>query len=251
MNDVYATPRTGVQLEDCFFYHSIDLPEVGFVEGPWDLRDVADAYLGNTDFRGKRVLEIGPASGFLTAHMAKSGAEVVSVEQPDSEVWDFVPYHLRDPEPWREVVETKRRNNEKLRNSFWLTHELFGLRSNVYYGKVDPLPPALGDFDVSVLGLVLTHMRDPIAAIESCARRTKSRMVIVERLHVSQALQNEPVLRLIPDKHNKRYGAWWYFTGAFFRQLLSLMGFTAVSLFDVVCTARGKPAPVTAIVAEW
>jgi len=39
-----------------------------------------------------RVLEIGPASGFLTFEMEKRGADVISVEVTDEHGWDFVPY---------------------------------------------------------------------------------------------------------------------------------------------------------------
>jgi predicted nicotinamide N-methyase len=37
-----------------------------------------DPYLGNFDFVGKRVLDVGAASGFLTFEMEKRGAEVVA-----------------------------------------------------------------------------------------------------------------------------------------------------------------------------
>ena len=47
---------------------------------------------GNVDFAGQRVLEIGPASGFLTFEMEKRGADVISVEVTDEHGWDFVPY---------------------------------------------------------------------------------------------------------------------------------------------------------------
>ncbi len=47
-----------------------------------------DEYLGKVDFAGQRVLEIGPASGFLTFEMEKRGAEVVSVEVTDEHGWD-------------------------------------------------------------------------------------------------------------------------------------------------------------------
>jgi SAM-dependent methyltransferase len=246
---IYATPKTGVGLKDCFFYHSIDLPGHGFVKGHWDLRHNIGEYLGGVEFAGKRVLEIGPASGFITAHMDRQGAEVVSVEQHESAVWDFVPYHVKDSSAWAPIIQAKRRNNEMLKNSFWLTHEAMGLNSKVYYGKADALPDAIGQFDVSVIALVLTHMRDPLATIASCAARTREKLVIVERLHAAD--KGAPVLQLIPDKDNRRHDSWWYFSEAFFRQLLALMGFSRVTFSNVVCDVNGKPYPVTAIVAEW
>ena len=89
-DDVFATPRI-VKLEDCQFYHFIDLLGIGLVGNSWDLRRGVDQYLGHVDFAGKRVLEIGPASGFLTIEMGKRGADVVAVELPSFPGWDCVP----------------------------------------------------------------------------------------------------------------------------------------------------------------
>ena len=48
--------------------------------GAWDLRGHEPAYLGGVDVAGKRVLELGPATGYLTFYMERMGAEVVSFE---------------------------------------------------------------------------------------------------------------------------------------------------------------------------
>ena len=72
---IFATPRKVEDLADCYFYHTMELPGRGVIEGQdWDLRGRVDEYLGNVDFAGQRVLEIGPASGFLTFEMEKRGA---------------------------------------------------------------------------------------------------------------------------------------------------------------------------------
>ena len=73
----------GSALADCDFYHSMISPGVGKIIGLWDLRQTVDDYVGRIDFAGKRVLEIGPASGFLTIEMERRGADVVAVELPE------------------------------------------------------------------------------------------------------------------------------------------------------------------------
>ena len=77
---LYAQPRDVRGVEGCFFYHVMDLPGFGVVGGRWDLREGVNKYLGGIDVEDKRVLEIGPASGFLTADLESHGAEVVAVE---------------------------------------------------------------------------------------------------------------------------------------------------------------------------
>ena len=62
---IYAAPRLVEDPADCYFYHTMDLPGHGTVTGEWDLRGREAAYLGNVDFQGKRVLEVGTASGHL------------------------------------------------------------------------------------------------------------------------------------------------------------------------------------------
>ena len=79
-------PRN-VKFEDCLFYHTVDIPGHGVVRGQWDLRRQVDTYLGGYRFAGKRVLEIGPASGFLTCEMGRRGADVVALEVPDDPGW--------------------------------------------------------------------------------------------------------------------------------------------------------------------
>ena len=56
-------------LEDWFVYHWFDLSDGRTVPGIYDLRKNWRAYLGNVDLKGRRVLEVGPASGFLTFKM--------------------------------------------------------------------------------------------------------------------------------------------------------------------------------------
>jgi len=89
---LHVSPPQGLCLADCDFYHSMSIPGVGEIVGLWDLRETVDDHLGRIDFAGKRVLEIGPASGFLTIEMERRGADVVAVELPDGVGWDFVPF---------------------------------------------------------------------------------------------------------------------------------------------------------------
>ena len=67
----YARPRGVPRLEDCAFYHSVDLPGHGFQPGLWDLRGNVDAYFGHVDVAGKRVLEVGTANGFLRVNVSQ------------------------------------------------------------------------------------------------------------------------------------------------------------------------------------
>jgi hypothetical protein len=57
---IFANPRKVEDVADCYFYHTMELPGCGVIEGrDWDLRGRVDEYVGNVDFAGQRVLEIG------------------------------------------------------------------------------------------------------------------------------------------------------------------------------------------------
>ena len=72
---IFATPRKVEDVADCYFYHTMELPGRGVIEGrDWDLRNRVDEYLGHVDFAGQRVLEIGPASDTGTRSRRRESA---------------------------------------------------------------------------------------------------------------------------------------------------------------------------------
>src|SRR5919202_1387108 len=135
---VYSDPRIVDRIDDCFFYHSMDLPQHGLVTGEWDLSRGIDRYLGHVDFRGKRVLDIGTASGFLAFWMERQGAEVIGFDLSENyPPMDLVPFGGDiDPEQsasWRAHIH-------KLNNSFWFTHSLLRSKVRMVYGSVYDIP---------------------------------------------------------------------------------------------------------------
>src|ERR1700682_3240321 len=65
-------------IADCRFYHAMDLPQVGFVQGAWDLRGRFDDYVGGVRLRDPSVLAVGAASGFLSFEAEHRGAQSVT-----------------------------------------------------------------------------------------------------------------------------------------------------------------------------
>jgi SAM-dependent methyltransferase len=156
---IFAAPQKVEDVADCYFYHTMELPGHGVIEGrDWDLRGRVDEYLGKAAFAGRRVLEIGPASGFLTFEMERRGGDVVSVEVTGDHSWDFVPYPAARLE---EVFGSRRIVMQQLKNSYWFSHAAHQSKAKIYYGNVYNLPAALGEFDIAVMGSVLLHCRDP------------------------------------------------------------------------------------------
>jgi SAM-dependent methyltransferase len=242
---IFAAPQKVEDVADCYFYHTMELPGHGVIKGrDWDLRSGVDDSLGNVAFSGQRVLEIGPASGFLTFEMEKRGADVVSVEVTGDHSWDFVPYPAARLE---EVISPRRIVMQQLKNSYWFSHAAHQSNAKIYYGNVYNLPAALGQFDIAVMGSVLLHCRDPLRIIEQCGKMATS-LIIIDMFHPD--LEGAPVCRLAPTPQNFLWHTWWHFSTQFFVQFLAVMGFTASEILRHQQHHRGRPYTLFTVVGR-
>src|SRR3982074_21605 len=88
-----AEPRYVDSPDDCFFYHTMDLPGFGEVRGQWDLRGRFDEYIGGVKVAGKSVMDGGAATGFLSFEAEKSGAtRVLSFDIGHARQQTFLPF---------------------------------------------------------------------------------------------------------------------------------------------------------------
>jgi SAM-dependent methyltransferase len=242
MNDdgnLYAAPRRVADAADCHFYHVMEIPGHGLTTGTmWDLRGDTAAYLGNVDLAGKRVLEIGPASGFLTFYMESQGAEVVSVELPLDHAWDVVPDAQLDLDAFVDEVQS---GIESVRNAYWFTHERMGSKARVHYGDIYALPDALGHFDYAVICAVLLHVRDPLRVVEQCARLADN--LVVTDLHYPDIPDDKPYMSWFSTKETPVPHVWWKFSPQIFVRFAEVLGFTdnTVSFHEQIYTADGPP----------
>ncbi|MYM00229.1 methyltransferase domain-containing protein [Novosphingobium sp. FGD1] len=171
----YAEPIAVHSLDECYFYHTMEVPGHGTIPGEWDLRGRIDDYLGNFDFHGKRILDVGAATGILSFHMEKQGAEVVSFDLSGDFDWDIVPFAGNN----HEATRLERRNHlRKINNGYWLCHQAFQSKARMVHGVVYDIPSSIGKVDVAVFGSILLHLRDPFLALENAARLTEEAIIV-------------------------------------------------------------------------
>jgi SAM-dependent methyltransferase len=229
----YASPRTVTALEDCYFYHTIDIPGYGLVEGEWDLRSGIDEYLGRFDFRGRRVLELGTASGFVCLHMESQGAEVVAYDLSDEHDWDVVPYAQYDH---RRFMGERRAHIKRLNNSFWLCHRAFNSQSMMVYGDIYSIPPEIGDVDVSTFCSILLHVRDPFLALQKALTLTREAVIVTEptgRLPIPSVIRaytgifrRKPLATFMPDSRRcDPRETWWRLSPQLIQRFIAVLGF--------------------------
>lgn len=240
----FAAPAGVASLHDCYFYHVMELPGHGVTPGEWDLRAGVDDYLGRFPFADKRVLEIGPASGFLTFEMEQRGAKVTAVEVTDDHEWDYVPYPKSAVEP---MLAPRREHMRRLKNSFWFAHAAHRSSARVHYGDAYRLPDALGNYDVALMACVLLHTHSPLRIIEQCARRADT-LIIVDMLR--PRLEGLPLSRLVPTAANRQWDVWWQFSSDFLVQFCEVLGFADIQTTTHVQSYQGKPQRLFTIVAS-
>ena len=254
-NSIYATPRLVADINECGFYHTMDIPGYGVVKGSFDLREGVREYLGNVDFQGKRVLELGTASGFLCFHMESEGAEVVAYDLSENDLWDIVPFYNCD---FEQCVAERKEAARKLNNAFWFCHGALNSNAKLVHGTVYTVPKEIGMVDISTFGAILLHVRDPFLALQNSLRLTKQTVIITSsytdilsfvflKLHVpymliglreafiSAHMKFVPNLsahmKFVPNPNKPGLaGDWWDLSPAILIKMIAVLGFEDVAV---------------------
>ena len=257
----YAEPVRGVLAEDCEFYHTMEVPGHGLVRGQWDLRDGVDAYLGGVDVRGKRVLEVGAADGYLGFQMEERGAEVVGYDLSDRETWDVVPFARTDH---RAFADSRKGMIRRLNNGYWFCHQAFGSRARIVFGSVYAIPESIGPVDVATFGSILLHVRDPFLALQNALRLTRETAIVTEPIWDPELLQDAkagPALArhggaamfFAPNhEHTAPLDTWWSHTPDLIRRFLGVLGFedAEVRYHTQQLDAQDRPIPCFTVVGR-
>lgn len=261
----YAEAKSVQDSKDCIFYHTMDLPAVGVVEGPWDLRPGIEDYLGKVRFAGKRALDVGTASGFLCWEMERRGAEVVACDLSEqSQSWDLVPFGGA-PDPT--FAAERSAGLGRINNGWWLAHAALGSKANVVYGSVYEMPPSIGEVQVAVFGAILLHLRDPFLALQRALALTTETVVITEPAgRAAQALGRLPraaihrlvsgsrlpaTVRLLPEPAaGLPNETWWSLPPWTVARMIRVLGFELASVEFHSQTYEGRPCPMYTLVGR-
>lgn len=236
---IFETPRVVVDPNDCNFYHAMTLPGLGEVGREWDLRNNAGDYLGNADFAGKRVLDVGTASGFLTFEMERRGADVVSFDMKSGRQWNLVP-HYRLEGRRESMFGHIAKMHERLQNAYWYAHRALGSNAKVNYGDVYDISESIGKFDIVLFGMLLSHLRDPFQALWSGSRLSTDTVIVTNPTRRDEA----PASYFLPDGNNERQNrGWWSFTDGCIERMLQVLGFVVENKTrnEFKCIAPNQP----------
>lgn len=229
--DALATYHSGVRVEDCDFYHVVELDDGRRFGGEWDLRGHEQAYLGGQSLTGKSVIEFGPASGWLSQYIARRAVALTILDLPIGSAADIMPFPDVDAEACRRsgVADVAR-----VRNSWWFTRRMLGFSSNAIYADIYDPPTDLGSFDVAVFGSILLHLAHPFRALQRAAERTRETIIVTDVVGPQEDLNTrapglDPTLALMafgPTPPPIGVVHWWALSSRVVILMLHRLGFT-------------------------
>ena len=252
----YAEPRDVSDLRECYFYHTMEIPGHGLLDGQWDLRRGIREYTGGIEFRNQRVLEIGTASGFVCFFMEQSGANVVAYDLSEAQSWDIVPFATLDLN--RELA-TRRTIIRKINNGYWLAHKAFHSKANVAYGTVYDIPLEIGAVDVSTFCSVLLHLRDPFLALWNAARLTRHTILVTDAIsdvvssgaESTPTLERKPLMTFLPNAQTRNpIDTWWRLSAGVVTSFLGVLGFEDSTVTEHIQSSKWGDVPMFSVVAR-
>ena len=206
------------------FYHSIDIPGHGTIQGTWDLRDCFDDYVGRVPLAGKTVLDVGTATGFLAFEAEKHGATVTAFDLASASEQRMIPFagseYLQNRRAWNESADM---NLQGLRDSFAFCHEKLGSKVRAIHSSFPELSETKERFDVVIAGAILEHISDPVSALGVWCKLAKETVVVASTPFI---MSDEVFMRPLNDWSDPRYDYTWYeLSMGMFRRVFANLGF--------------------------
>lgn len=215
---------------EAWWYHTIDLGDGIVSRGCYDLRPMLPKLPIPQRLDGLRCLDVGTADGFFAFEMARRGAaEVIATDLADARQRDWPP----------RAITAKTVADDGSRARFELARSRTGLDvtwvdSNVYQVHEQ----GLGKFDFVVMGNILLHLRDPIAALASVREVVAGRLLSLEPVSPSLSLlfPRTPTARL----QGLAEPYWWTLNVAGHRHAIMAAGFRVDDPGSMIWMPFGK-----------
>ena len=199
------------------------------VTGPWDIGKVGfDQYIGNYTLRGKSVLDVGTASGYLAFSAERAGASrVTALEMESSREVCLIPFQGNadgsDRSNWDMGYEASCLN--RLKSSFWYAWHKFNSGVEALYAPIGALPYCTKKFDVVIAGALIEHISDPVTAIGNMARLARE-AVIIAFTPVEES--DKQFMQTTNKWDNSSFNyTWWTLSKGLYRRVFDNLGFDA------------------------
>jgi len=238
------------------FYHTIDAGGKTY-DGPWDLRGREKEYLGSTDFGGRKVLDVGVASGGLSFYIEGQGGNVTGYDLSPEQDWDIVPFFGGSNGPAMDY-DVRRQHIADLNSG--LAHLISERKSSlqVVHGSVYELASRVEErYEIGVMGALLLHLRDPFEAMKQVGDVTDDKLIIALgaapwRWHLRFMPPVFPAIQsMIPNPTTKEPDdTWWRITPEWVIRAMGVLGFPKTELTWHRQMAYGKMRRMFTVVGQ-
>jgi tRNA (mo5U34)-methyltransferase len=198
------------------------LPGGVVTPGEYDLRPVLLRVPLPESLEGKRCLDVGTHDGFWAFEMEKRGArEVVAIDLDDPERYDYA-------QPAPVITDQVRAQTAERQEGFEIARRALGSQVQRHDMSVYELSPAIGEFDFAVIGTLLLHLRDPVAALSAIGRVLQGQLLVNDAVSLSlSALRpRTPAAKLMAVPGHP---FWWLPNVSGLRQLVVSAGYQVLA----------------------
>ena len=205
------------------WYHTLELPGGFVTPGEYDLRPVLLRVPLPDSLEGKRCLDVGTHDGFWAFEMEKRGArEVVAIDLDDPERYDYA-------QPAPIITEELRAQTAERLEGFEIARSVLGSQVQRHDLSVYELSPdGIGEFDFAVIGTLLLHLRDPVAALSAIGRVLQGQLLVNDAVSLSLSVlrPRTPAAKLMAVPGHP---FWWLPNVSGLRQLVVSAGYEVVA----------------------
>jgi tRNA (mo5U34)-methyltransferase len=234
-----ATFQDGIQrmgvagLQNYYWYHTVDLGNGLVTPGDYDFRDQIGSFGLPDDLRGKRVLDIGSATGYFAFEFEKRGAEVVSVELPSLAEWDIISGEhgqiVNQLMQWHNASTPEEAYVRHLDGPFRFCHKMLGSKVTRCYSSVYDLTlHKVGGkkFDVIYAGDILLHLFSPLKALDTLSTLCAGQIFVTIDALFQHA--DQPYMRFV-GMESRDGRSWWLMSKPCLENMLKRVGFRTVT----------------------
>ncbi len=249
IEDVYALPDDALLAlaQTVPFYHTIDIGNGVTLEGSYDHRPTIASY-HFPDVRGKKVLDVGRASGYFSFLFERMGArEVVATDLPPDRSKNVAGLANAAPA-----------HGPAGRLDFFIPHALLKSTVKPVWADVSEIRPEVvgTGFDVVFVGSLLVHLADPMGSLHRIRQVMAPGGVCIvanpigSAEHLLSYVFRKPVATLMGTDSKT---AWWVPNIACLKLMCLRAGFSRVELKtrNLLLRRRKRSSVRHAVVHAW
>jgi hypothetical protein len=208
-----------------YWYHTMKFPDGEIIKGHTTIKDFNE-YIGGYELKGKKVLDVGTASGYLAFNAEQAGAIVTGLDAASMEEFRFFPFpgsqHFDDVQEFRRAWTEH--NLIPIKTAWWHSWHKFNSKAKCTYTPLSELyewPEKM--FDVVMAGAIVEHLSDPVYAIGAWARLAREAVLIP---FTDVIPEDDLFIRpILPLDNPSAPHVWWHLSRGLYRKLFDNLGF--------------------------